>query len=397
MATDKKVYQFIAQEASLFSGKIRPYLQYKNIPYETVIPSVQVRQEIMIPRVGWSVIPVIITPEDKVVQDTTDIIEYLEQEHPHPAVVPPTPRQNLVSLLLELFADEWLMIPAMHYRWNKAENKKYIDLQSGRIIKEHFPPLEQMENMDDFKGYRFFKNSIRYMGVNKDTTAEVERTYQQFLQDFQQHLNSYPYLLGYRPCVADFAFCGPLYAHLYRDPVPGYLMKCQAPLVASYVERMNGAVLSPSHDVVDGKAVKKSIPLDKQGFLPGDEIPATLEPILRRMFTEQVPVLLDTVKRVTQYMKDNPKVDVLPRVIGFHDFRLGDVASQRGVYTYPIWMLQRITAYYSSLLPGQQEMIDRFLDRYPGGHELVKADLSGCWVERMDVRVRRAESVQAKL
>ncbi|XP_066293722.1 uncharacterized protein [Branchiostoma lanceolatum] len=397
MASDKKVYQFIAQEVSMFSGKIRPYLRYKNIPYETVTPSVQVRQEILIPRVGWGVIPVIITPGDRVVQDTTAIIEYLEQEHPHPAVVPPTPRQNLVSLLLELFADEWLMIPAMHYRWNKLEHKKYIDVQAGRTIKEHYSPLEQMENLDAIKAYRFYKNSIRYMGVNKDTTAEVEKTFQEFLEDFQQHLNSYPYLLGYQPCVADFAFCGPLYAHLYRDPVPGYLMKCQAPLVASYVERMNGAVLSPSHDVVDGKAVKKSVPLDKQGFLPGDEIPATLEPILRRMFAEQVPVLLDMVKKVTQYMKDNPKVDVLPRVIGFHDFRLGDVASRRGVYTYPIWMLQRITAYYNSLLPGQQEMIDRFLDRYPGGHQLVKADLSGCRVERVDVRVKRAESAKAKL
>ncbi|XP_019619316.1 PREDICTED: uncharacterized protein LOC109466122 [Branchiostoma belcheri] len=397
MATDKKVYQFIAHEPSMFSGKIRPYLQYKNIPYETVIPSVEVRQEILIPRVGWSVIPVIITPGDKVVQDTTAIIEYLEKEHPHPAVVPPTPRQNLVSLLLELFADEWLMIPAMHYRWNKLEHKKYIDVQSGRIIKEHASPLEQMENLDDFKNYRFFKNSIRYMGVNKDTTGEIERSYQEFLEDFQQHLNRYPYLLGYQPCVADFAFCGPLYAHLYRDPVPGYLMKCQAPLVASYMERMNSALLSPTHDVVNGKAVKKSVSPDKQGFLPGDEIPETLQPILQRMFTEQVPVLLDTVKYVTQYMKDKPDVDVLPRVIGWHNFKLGSVTSRRSIYTYPIWMLQRISDYYRSLSSGQQRMIDRFLDRYPRGQELLQADLSGCRVDRMDVRVRRAESAKAKL
>ncbi|CAH1271792.1 Hypp4710 [Branchiostoma lanceolatum] len=397
MSPHKKVYQFFAQECSFYSGKIRPYLRYKNIPHETVVPSIQVHRDILIPRAGWSVVPVIITPEDKVVQDTTAIIEYLEQKHPHPPVVPPTPRQNLVSLLLELFADEWLVLPAMHYRWSKTEHKKYVDLNFGFVIKEHTLPLEQMENLEDFKGYSFFKNSIRFLGINNDTTRAVEQSYQEFLQDFQQHLNSYPFLLGYQPCVADFAFCGPLYGHLYRDPVPGYLMKCQAPLVASYIERMNGAVLSPSHDVIDGRAVRKSVPSDKQGFLPGDEIPATLQPILHRMFTEQVPVLLDTVKKVSQYMKENPDVDVLPRVIGLHDFRLGDVTSQRGVYTYPIWMLQRITDYYHSLSPGQQRMIDTFLDSYPRGHELVQADLSGCRVDRMDVRVRRAEPAKAKL
>ncbi|KAI8518267.1 hypothetical protein Bbelb_042840 [Branchiostoma belcheri] len=409
MASQKNVYQFFAQECSYYSGKVRPYLRYKNIPYETVAPSIQVHMEILIPRAGWSVVPVIVTPEDKVVQDTTAIIEYLEQKHPHPAVVPPTPRQNLVSLLLELFADEWLLLPAMHYRWSKTEHKKYVDLNFGFIIKENASPLEQMENLEDFKGYSFFKNSIRALGINSDTVGEVERSYREFLSDFQQHLNRYPYLLGYQPCVADFAFCGPLYAHLYRDPVPGeefWLVKNRCnrlpdevpgPLVASYVERMNGALLSPTHDVVDGKAVKKSTSPDKQGFLPGDEIPATLEPILHRMFTEQVPVLLDTVRIVTQYMKDNPEVDVLPRVIGSHDFRLGNATSQRGVYTYPIWMLQRITDYYSSLLPRQQEMIDRYLDRYPGGCELMKVDMSGCRVERLDVRVKRAESAKAKL
>ncbi|XP_078605187.1 uncharacterized protein LOC144878463 isoform X1 [Branchiostoma floridae x Branchiostoma japonicum] len=397
MASRKKVYQFFAQEISPYSMKLRPYLRYKNIPYETVIPSFQVHREIIIPRVGLSVVPVIITPEDKVVQDSTAIIEYLEQEHPYPPVVPPTPKQTLVSLLLELFADEWLTIPAMHYRWSKCEHKKYIALNFGFVMKEHTSPLEQMENLEDFKFYSWIKNSFPFQGINENTIGEVERSYQEFLEDFQQHLNKYPYLLGYQPCVADFAFFGILYAMLYRDPVPGYLMKCQAPLVASYIERMNGAVLSPSHDVIDGKAVKKSVPPDKQGLLPGDEIPETLQPILHRVFREQVPVLLDTVKRVSQYMKDNPDVDVLPRIIGLHDFRLGDVTSQRGVYTSPIWMLQRITDYYHSLSPGQQRMIDRFLEEYPGGQELVQTDLTGCRVERMDVRVRRAEPAKSKL
>eukprot|EP00959_Pyramimonas_sp_CCMP1952_P409564 8583323-Pyramimonas_sp.AAC.2 len=38
-----------------------------------------------------------------------------------------------------------------------------------------------------------------------------------------------------RPSLGDVALMGPFYAHLYRDPVPGHLMKTRAPLVARWV------------------------------------------------------------------------------------------------------------------------------------------------------------------
>ena len=39
--------------------------------------------------------------------------------------------QELVSRLLELYADEWLVIPAMHYRW--SYNDDWIVEEFGRI------------------------------------------------------------------------------------------------------------------------------------------------------------------------------------------------------------------------------------------------------------------------
>jgi hypothetical protein len=57
-------------------------------------------------------------------------------------------------------------------------------------------------------------------------------------------------MLGGRPTLADFAMMGPLYAHLFRDPVPGKLVRTRAPLVGSWIERVMGhptAVLFEPH------------------------------------------------------------------------------------------------------------------------------------------------------
>ncbi|KAI8489549.1 hypothetical protein Bbelb_327160 [Branchiostoma belcheri] len=403
-------YQLLACELSYFSGKIRPYLRYKNIPFDSVTATEEVYEKMIYPRVGWNVVPVVITPDDKTLQDTTSMIEYLERKHPEPSVLPTTP-------------------------WSFMEQRKFVDLQFGRAAAPTSPPLEQMDNPQRFISYENFKNSPQILGINEETIPEIERSYKGFLDDFQTHLSRYPYLLGDKPCVADFAFCGPLYPHLYRDPVPadlmgygdfmwppvlivrptnlpqnaprrgypfkvGFLMRCRAPVVACWVETMIGVLRESPADVytvVDGKAVKAPPPQVQPGFLPNDEIPETLFPILQRMFTEQGPVLLDAIQKFKEYIKESGDDTDLMRVVGVHDFRLGNVTSVRGVFVYPLWMLQRITDYYTGLSPGQQRAVDRFLDRFQGGHELVKADLSRCRVERKSVGVRLARPGNAKL
>ena len=34
-----------------------------------------------------------------------------------------------------------------------------------------------------------------------------------------------PFLLGHRPSIGDFGLLAPIYAHLYRDPVPGFILR----------------------------------------------------------------------------------------------------------------------------------------------------------------------------
>src|SRR5690606_28198136 len=98
---------------------------------------------------------------------------------------------------------------------------------------------------------------------------------------------------GGRPSIGDYGLIGPLYAHLYRDPASGRLMREKAPQVAAWVERM-----------IDPPAAG--------GFLPDDELPPTLLPVLQRMFTEQVPVLQETARQLQQWADANPDTPEIP-------------------------------------------------------------------------------------
>ena len=54
------------------------------------------------------------------VQDTAAIVDAVEALHPEPAINPSPsvgPRQLLASYLLELFADEWMIVWCYHSRW----------------------------------------------------------------------------------------------------------------------------------------------------------------------------------------------------------------------------------------------------------------------------------------
>ena len=63
-------------------------------------------------------VPVLVTPEDQTVQDTSQMCNLIEARHPEPPIVPRDAGARVLSTLLELLADEWFKLPAMHYRWN---------------------------------------------------------------------------------------------------------------------------------------------------------------------------------------------------------------------------------------------------------------------------------------
>jgi len=64
--------------ASLFSGKARSYLDWKRIDYIEQLPSPQVMQDVIIPSIGYPVVPVVEKADGMILQDTTVIIDHFE-------------------------------------------------------------------------------------------------------------------------------------------------------------------------------------------------------------------------------------------------------------------------------------------------------------------------------
>jgi glutathione S-transferase len=339
-------YTLYGAPMSLYTGKARAYLIFKNLPYTEVFSSLKVYKTIIVPKTGVRFVPVLATPGNEYLQDTAQIIDTLEQLHPERSVTPSTSKQKLVSYLFETWADEWLVIPAMHYRWNKA-NFPFVYEEFGKVVAPNMPKFIRA-----FIGKKIgakFKGFVPMLGITDNSIPMVEDWYENHvLPLLDKHFAKHDYLLGSKPCLGDFGLMGPLYAHLYRDPVPGILMKKIAPNVAKWVERMNQP---------------QAIEAD---FLPDDHIPDTLLALLTRMFKEQWPVLHNTVRRVESWIDQNPQNVNIPRTIGDHDFTIGNMTEKRAIGTFHQWKVQRIIDCYHQLDEQQKLSVDTFLQSVGG-------------------------------
>jgi glutathione S-transferase len=356
-------YVLIGAEASQFSGKARAYLRWKCVDFSEKMATPEVYRDLVEPRIGFAVIPVLITPDGLAVQDSADIIDYVERAEAGPSVFPDGPVQNLASFLLELYADEWLIIPAMHYRWNY--NEAWIVQEFGRSAAPNASPEEQARMGQVLAAP--VKEAVPKFGVSEETISGIEAHYEGFLADYSAHLRKMPFVFGGRPSLADFALFGPLYGPLYRDPASGERMRRLAPVVADWVERM-----------LTVKAGSKSLS-------GGDEVPPTLYPILKRQMNEQLPVLQDSVRALGEWAMAQPKGARIKRSLGRHEFTIGGRVGERNIMSYSLYRLQRVLDQYAAMSDVDRQRADRFLEAI-GGRALSGLKLP-VRLERRDYRL----------
>ncbi|OYX46357.1 MAG: hypothetical protein B7Y90_16115 [Alphaproteobacteria bacterium 32-64-14] len=342
-------YVLIGAEASQFSAKARACLRWKRVAFEDRDATPEVYRDIIEPRIGYAVIPVLQTPEGNVIQDSAEIIDHVDGIAPGPSVHPQTPLQELVSLLLELYADEWLVIVGMHYRW--TYNDAWMVSEFGRVSAPHASPDEQMAVGEVLAAPA--RQSASRFGASEDTASGIEAHYEGFLGDFSEHLRRHPFVLGGRPSLADFALYGVLSAVLFRDPESAAHMKRLAPMVVSWIERMDAAKAGEGE------------------LLAGDEVPATLLPILKRQISEQLPVLADTARALEAWSVAQPTGARIKRSLGTHEFTIGGRWGQRSMFSFPLWRLQRVQDHFQSLGGAERAAAERLLEAI-GGRDLVE-------------------------
>ena len=347
-----ETYALYGAEFSLYSGKARSYLRKKGIPFREINPSAREYKRFILPRTGVAFIPVVRTPEDEVIQDTTEIIDRLEHRFPAQSVYPECPLQKLIALMLELYGDEWLVIPAMHYRWNFPQaNQPFINEEFGKMMMPLLPRF--LARRIGAKVGARMNGFVPLLGIDQETIPEFEGSYEALLSELDQHFSEHDYLLGQRPSIGDYGVIGPFYAHLYRDPYPGALMRERAPNVVRWVERMQSAEKATGE------------------FFAAGNIPDTLVPVIKRMVIEQLPILKDGIIKLADWKAGNPDQKI-PRSIGKHEFTIGTASGTRIVVPYTLWMWQRVADHYHSLSAD----IRRVLDDKLGAFGLTATDFT---------------------
>ncbi len=244
-------FKIFGAEESPYSVKVRSYFRYKGIPHQWTPRSMETMAEYQ-KYARLPIVPVVVTPEDEALQDSTPILEAIESRFPTPATHPPSVALRFISELLEEFGDEWGNKWMFHYRWARE-----VDQISAaeRIVATMLPGADETQ----IRGRMVPR--IGVVGSNETTAPIIEDSFAAGLGRLEAHLASRPYLMGGRPCFADFGLWGQIY-NAWTDPTAGEIVRREAPACCTWIERM----LDPS---------------DEGDFESLETLAPTLEPILR--------------------------------------------------------------------------------------------------------------------
>ncbi|TXI83707.1 MAG: glutathione S-transferase family protein [Cupriavidus sp.] len=362
-----KPFIHYAWHLSYFSGKTRSYLLYKDIPFvEKPIDfytfSVRARKH-----TNAAVMPIVVTPEGEWLQDTSNIIDRLEQRFPQAPVVPATPVQRMASYLMELWADEWWLVVAMYTRWCHPENYPLFLHDAGKGLLPYFPRF--LQNRFGAKAANQMRGHLPSLGLIPGQIELIAEWTRNALDLLEKHFNQYPYLFGNKPSIGDFGLIGPLYAHLGRDPWSKRELIDTRPSVRAWVDRMNK-------------------PEARSGeFLPADQIPQTLTPLFQLIFDEFLPLIEGILREVNKALPKCPAGKPLPRGLGIVNFPMGKGSYGRAAIPYILWMVQRILDGYQLMTPKEQASVRAWMTGL-GGERLL--DLQIPRLRRVGLRVAAA-------
>ena len=324
-----KFFTLYGWEVSPYTAKVRSYLQHKNIPFKTIAPNILDLKRTIEPRTGKMVMPVVVTPQGEMIQDSTVIIEYLEKKFPDNSVNPDTPKQYFVALLMELCGDEWLSMAALHYRWNYPENTHYILNQFGKNAFPYLPGYIQRKFASPFANK--MRSYLPALGITSHMHEALETNTHKILSLLNQHFENQPYLLGSTPCIGDFSLFGPIYAHLHRDPCPDNLIS-QYTNILAWVNRL------------DNDTQRKH-----GNFLDNDTVPDTLLELIALIIEHQFPLINASMNSISKWKLEDKSRVKLPQKLGKAIMHIEEIKTERMNITYPYWMFQRISDYYLNL------------------------------------------------
>lgn len=320
MAHGDPHYELHGFEVSYFTAKVRVALRYKQLHFEEIRASIP---EIL-DRTSLGFIPIVVTPEGETWQDTSDILDRLEARHPAPPLFPETPLHRVICALVESYADEFGVTPAMHTRWGSEEAERFARARFSAMMGS-----TQLGNRaaDAMVKARFAVGATPALGPAIQTHLEA------LLGALSDHFEAEDFLLGGRMSLADCALMGPVYGHFFTDLASRRLLHETALPLIRWIEYCNVPTTDRQRD-----------------WFRADDLPATLYRVLQVMGEDAVDAILAAVETVEAWADEHVRSGApVPRGVGTARSDLRGATLERVAQPYSLWMLQRAQAPYRAL------------------------------------------------
>jgi len=227
-------YRIYGAEMSPYSVKVRSYFRYKGIPHRWIVRNAETEAEYQ-QYAKIQIVPLVVTPDDTALQDSTPIIEQIEGRVPTPSIHPPDAVAAFVSALVEEFGDEWGNKWMFHYRWARDVDQQ---CSAGRLARAMMPAADATHHaaMAEMVRARMV-DRVWFVGSNEQNAPLIEASFAEAISLLDAHLASRPYLFGARPAFGDFGLWAQIY-EAWTDPTPGAIIEGCGHHVLAWVQRM---------------------------------------------------------------------------------------------------------------------------------------------------------------
>lgn len=231
-------YRLIGRPESGYSVKVRSALKYKNLDFEWLdrFRNSKLYQK----HAKVQLIPLMLLPDGSAMQDSTPILEYLDEHHPSPSIYPVDPAVRYLSDLMEEYGDEWGNKLMFYYRWTYPadQQRRGKSLATGLIEGPGLGWLKPL--LLPFVKRWLIKRMVPRMafaGANENNAPLLIESFANLVDMLDVHLAERPYLFGGRPAMGDFGLWGQVY-QAWLDPSCEAILKARGPNVVSWIERM---------------------------------------------------------------------------------------------------------------------------------------------------------------
>ena len=263
-------YRILGGPGSPYSLKLRAALRARRIPHDWIVPPGYLGEAGELKAAGKGMIPVMQTPQGEYWCDTTPMILALEARHPgERSLLPEDAGDRFLALLIEDFADEWLVLPMFDYRWDAEVDQAFC---SRRQMAGWLGAMPGATFDDIITRFRARQTGVlARMGDREVNRPLLRSTYPEVLAAIEAQLEVSRFLFGGRPSIGDIGLYGQLF-QCAIDPSASTIMRRDAIRTFQWVHDLDdtsgieGEWRNPADPF--GPGVQRLLTLIGEVFLP---------------------------------------------------------------------------------------------------------------------------------